>query len=85
MLLLWTDAQAILVVWGLFLVPFQLTCMYALNLRSYIGVKNPIRLARSILDYTRKPDPLGRIPPLCVRVTPFITLALIDGCVEQGC
>ncbi|KAG6831691.1 hypothetical protein H0H92_008334 [Tricholoma furcatifolium] len=28
------------------------------------GVKNPIRLARAILDYSKVPDPLGRIPPL---------------------
>ncbi|THV02437.1 asparaginase [Dendrothele bispora CBS 962.96] len=28
------------------------------------GIKNPIRLARSILDYSQVPDPLGRVPPL---------------------
>ncbi|KAJ7091214.1 asparaginase [Mycena epipterygia] len=28
------------------------------------GVKNPIRLARSILEHSRVPDHLGRIPPL---------------------
>lgn len=28
------------------------------------GIKNPIKLARSILDYSGKPDPLGRIPPM---------------------
>ncbi|KAJ7446237.1 asparaginase [Mycena galericulata] len=28
------------------------------------GVKNPIRLARRILEHARVPDPLGRIPPL---------------------
>ncbi|KNZ72915.1 Threonine aspartase 1, partial [Termitomyces sp. J132] len=28
------------------------------------GVKNPIRLARAILDYSKVPDSLGRIPPL---------------------
>ncbi|KAF9482151.1 N-terminal nucleophile aminohydrolase [Pholiota conissans] len=28
------------------------------------GVKNPIKLARSILDYSRIPDKLGRIAPL---------------------
>ncbi|PPQ99456.1 hypothetical protein CVT24_005263 [Panaeolus cyanescens] len=28
------------------------------------GIKNPISLARSILEYARKPDPLGRISPL---------------------
>ncbi|KAG7098750.1 hypothetical protein E1B28_000660 [Marasmius oreades] len=28
------------------------------------AVKNPIRLARSILDHSQKSDPLGRIPPL---------------------
>ncbi|KAJ6594084.1 nucleophile aminohydrolase [Mycena capillaripes] len=28
------------------------------------GVKNPIRLARRILEHARTPDPLGRIPPL---------------------
>jgi len=30
------------------------------------GVKNPIKLARAILDYSRIPDMLGRVPPLCV-------------------
>lgn len=30
------------------------------------GIKNPIRLARSILEYSKIPDPLGRIPPLFV-------------------
>ncbi|KAF7361685.1 hypothetical protein MVEN_00512000 [Mycena venus] len=28
------------------------------------GIKNPIRLARLILEHARVPDPLGRIPPL---------------------
>ncbi|KAF5380495.1 hypothetical protein D9615_004576 [Tricholomella constricta] len=28
------------------------------------GVKNPIRLACAILEYSKVPDPLGRIPPL---------------------
>ncbi|KAF9469911.1 nucleophile aminohydrolase [Collybia nuda] len=28
------------------------------------GIKNPIRLARSLLEYSRIPDTLGRIPPL---------------------
>ncbi|KAF9075431.1 nucleophile aminohydrolase [Rhodocollybia butyracea] len=28
------------------------------------GVKNPIRVARAILEYSQVPDPLGRIPPL---------------------
>ncbi|KAJ3733520.1 asparaginase [Lentinula guzmanii] len=28
------------------------------------GVKNPIRLARAILEHSQVPDPLGRIPPL---------------------
>ncbi|KAF8973118.1 nucleophile aminohydrolase, partial [Flammula alnicola] len=28
------------------------------------GVKNPIKLAKSILDYSRVPDRLGRVPPL---------------------
>ncbi|KAF5393409.1 hypothetical protein D9757_000750 [Collybiopsis confluens] len=28
------------------------------------GAKNPIRVARAILDYSQKPDPLGRVPPL---------------------
>ncbi|KAK7005745.1 nucleophile aminohydrolase [Favolaschia claudopus] len=28
------------------------------------GIKNPIRLARAILEHARIPDPLGRIPPL---------------------
>lgn len=31
-----------------------------------IGVKNPIRLAYSILKHSRIPDSLGRIPPLSV-------------------
>ncbi|KIK67219.1 hypothetical protein GYMLUDRAFT_156342 [Collybiopsis luxurians FD-317 M1] len=28
------------------------------------GVKNPIRVARALLNYSQVPDPLGRIPPL---------------------
>ncbi|SJK97498.1 uncharacterized protein ARMOST_00750 [Armillaria ostoyae] len=28
------------------------------------GIKNPIRLARSVLEHSQIPDPLGRIPPL---------------------
>ncbi|KAK0461270.1 asparaginase [Desarmillaria tabescens] len=28
------------------------------------GIKNPIRLARSVLEYSQISDPLGRIPPL---------------------
>ncbi|KAG5648596.1 hypothetical protein DXG03_003207 [Asterophora parasitica] len=28
------------------------------------GIKNPIQLARVVLEYSRIPDPLGRIPPL---------------------
>ncbi|KAE9411265.1 N-terminal nucleophile aminohydrolase [Gymnopus androsaceus JB14] len=28
------------------------------------GVKNPIRIARAILEHSQVPDPLGRIPPL---------------------
>ncbi|KAI0645701.1 nucleophile aminohydrolase [Trametes meyenii] len=28
------------------------------------GVKNPIRAANEVLQYSRDPDPLGRIPPL---------------------
>ncbi|KAI0775717.1 nucleophile aminohydrolase [Trametes elegans] len=28
------------------------------------GVKNPIHLARAVLQHSRLPDPLGRIPPL---------------------
>ncbi|KAK7053460.1 hypothetical protein VNI00_004086 [Paramarasmius palmivorus] len=31
---------------------------------SVSGIKNPIRLARAVLDYSRTTDPLGRIPPL---------------------
>ncbi|KAI1794131.1 N-terminal nucleophile aminohydrolase [Ganoderma leucocontextum] len=31
---------------------------------SVSGVKNPIKLAHEILRYSRKADPLGRIPPL---------------------
>ncbi|OSD06872.1 N-terminal nucleophile aminohydrolase [Trametes coccinea BRFM310] len=30
------------------------------------GVKNPIRLSHSVLQYAGAPDPLGRIPPLYV-------------------
>ena len=39
-----------------------------------IGVKNPIRLARAILDYSQIPDPLGRIPPLCVSTSAYTRL-----------
>ncbi|KAJ7268756.1 nucleophile aminohydrolase [Mycena haematopus] len=28
------------------------------------GIKNPVRLARLLLEHARVPDPLGRIPPL---------------------
>ncbi|KAK0485791.1 nucleophile aminohydrolase [Armillaria novae-zelandiae] len=28
------------------------------------GIKNPIRLARAVLEHSQIPDPLGRIPPL---------------------
>ena len=31
-----------------------------------LGVKNPIRIARAILEHSQVPDPLGRIPPLLV-------------------
>lgn len=31
----------------------------------WAGVNNPIHLARTVLDYSRRSDPLGRIPPLC--------------------
>lgn len=32
------------------------------------GINNPIRLAHSILEYSRTPDSLGRIAPLFVAV-----------------
>ncbi|KAH9832184.1 nucleophile aminohydrolase [Rhodofomes roseus] len=28
------------------------------------GIKHPVKLARSVLEYSRRPDPLGRIAPL---------------------
>ncbi|EMD37889.1 hypothetical protein CERSUDRAFT_50827 [Gelatoporia subvermispora B] len=28
------------------------------------GIKNPVKLARVVLEHSRRPDPLGRIPPL---------------------
>ncbi|KAF8520537.1 nucleophile aminohydrolase [Gautieria morchelliformis] len=28
------------------------------------GIKNPIRIAKAILDYSSRQDPLGRVPPL---------------------
>ncbi|KAF5322832.1 hypothetical protein D9619_002038 [Psilocybe cf. subviscida] len=33
------------------------------------GVKNPIKLARCILDHSRVPDKLGRVPPLTLAST----------------
>jgi hypothetical protein len=36
------------------------------NLKKKKGCKNAIRLARAILDYSRVPDKLGRVPPLWV-------------------
>lgn len=35
-----------------------------MNFTTPPGIKNPIRLARRILEHARVPDPLGRIPPL---------------------
>jgi taspase (threonine aspartase 1) len=32
------------------------------------GIKNPITLARHILEYSRRPDLLGRIPPMHVGI-----------------
>ena len=37
-----------------------------LALSAISGVKNPITLAHAVLDHSRVPDPLGRIPPLFV-------------------
>jgi taspase (threonine aspartase 1) len=34
----------------------------------FTGVKNPIRLARAILDHAQRPDELGRMPPLFVSI-----------------
>ena len=34
------------------------------ELMMLLGVRSPIKLAHSILQYSRKSDPLGRIPPL---------------------
>jgi len=31
---------------------------------SFEGIRNPIRLARQVLEYSKMDDPLGRIPPL---------------------
>lgn len=30
----------------------------------FAGIKNPISAARSVLEYSRKPDNLGRVPPM---------------------
>ena len=47
-----------------------------------IGVKNPIRLASAILDNSRTPDALGRIPPMYVPCLPTSRLGDIPsiGC-----
>jgi hypothetical protein len=40
---------------------------YVRNLLTHthgLGVKNPIRLAKAVMDYSQRSDPLGRIPPL---------------------
>lgn len=63
----WADAQAISEVSAPSRVGGLASNMYdehAQRLRS--GVKNPIRLARSILDHSQIPDALGRIPPMFV-------------------
>ncbi|KJA20720.1 hypothetical protein HYPSUDRAFT_141856 [Hypholoma sublateritium FD-334 SS-4] len=44
------------------------------------GVKNPIKLARAILNHARVPDPLGRVPPLTLVATGARKFA--EGCVE---
>jgi taspase (threonine aspartase 1) len=50
-------------------VPSIISCLPDFS-TSIVGVQNPIRIARSILDYSRKLDPIGRIPPLYVHL-PF--------------
>jgi hypothetical protein len=40
-------------------------CIFVAN-RSFVGVKNPIEVAHSILEHGRRPDTLGRIPPMFV-------------------
>jgi hypothetical protein len=40
-------------------------CIFVMD-RSFAGVKNPIEVAHSILEHSRRPDTLGRIPPMFV-------------------
>ena len=59
----WTVGQAILAV--LVQCPVSvLSDSVPLNSRNCTGVKNPIRLARCVLEYSRIPDKLGRLPPV---------------------
>lgn len=54
-------------VWVRSLVERICTFLYdAADLVYVLGVKNPIRIARAILEHSQVPDPLGRIPPLLV-------------------
>jgi len=43
--------------------------------RLFAGVKNPIEVAHSILEHSRRPDTLGRIPPMfvCNELAPSIS------------
>ncbi|PCH43775.1 N-terminal nucleophile aminohydrolase [Wolfiporia cocos MD-104 SS10] len=43
------------------------------------GLKNPIKAARLVLDYSRIPDPLGRIPPMILVANGAVQFADLHG------
>lgn len=59
-------AEIILEVWVQFLVELMPLFQNALLTLYALGVNNPIRVARAILEHSQVPDPLGRVPPLLV-------------------
>lgn len=47
-------------------VPIVVICILMSKSSTISGIKNPIRLAKAILQIQREPQPLGRVPPLSV-------------------
>lgn len=47
-------------------VPIVVICVLVSKSSTISGIKNPIRLAKAILQIQREPQPLGRVPPLSV-------------------
>lgn len=46
--------------------PIVVICILMSKSSTISGIKNPIRLAKAILQIQREPQPLGRVPPLSV-------------------